>query len=63
MSTKPKLALAKIQNMRVMANDLSIYIHWPFCLSICPYCDFNSHVAGNIDHNQWLKSYETRVSY
>ncbi|QCS23949.1 coproporphyrinogen III oxidase [Rickettsia parkeri] len=63
MSTKPKLALAKIQNMRVMANDLSIYIHWPFCLSKCPYCDFNSHVASTIDHNQWLKSYETEIEY
>ena len=63
MSTKPKLALAKIQNMRVMANDLSIYIHWPFCLSKCPYCDFNSHVASTIDHNQRLKSYETEIEY
>ena len=46
-----------------MANDLSIYIHWPFCLSKCPYCDFNSHVASTIDHNQWLKSYETEIEY
>lgn len=58
-----KIALEKIQNMRVMANDLSIYIHWPFCLSKCPYCDFNSHVANIIDHNQWLKSYETEIEY
>ena len=21
-----------------------VYVHWPFCLSKCPYCDFNSHV-------------------
>lgn len=49
--------------MRVMANDLSIYIHWPFCLSKCQYCDFNSHVASIIDHHQWLKSYETEIEY
>ncbi|MEW5728316.1 MAG: radical SAM family heme chaperone HemW [Pseudomonadota bacterium] len=30
-----------------------IYIHWPFCLSKCPYCDFNSHVAGHIDQSSW----------
>ncbi len=30
-----------------------IYVHWPFCLSKCPYCDFNSHVAGHIDQSSW----------
>ncbi|MBI3443802.1 MAG: coproporphyrinogen III oxidase [Magnetospirillum sp.] len=30
-----------------------IYIHWPFCLSKCPYCDFNSHAGHAIDHRRW----------
>ena len=30
-------------------QDLALYIHWPFCLSKCPYCDFNSHVRDAID--------------
>jgi oxygen-independent coproporphyrinogen-3 oxidase len=30
-----------------------LYIHWPFCLSKCPYCDFNSHVAERIDQAAW----------
>ncbi len=30
-----------------------VYIHWPFCLSKCPYCDFNSHVADTIDQRRW----------
>jgi len=30
-----------------------IYVHWPFCLSKCPYCDFNSHVRATIDAARW----------
>jgi oxygen-independent coproporphyrinogen-3 oxidase len=32
---------------------LALYIHWPFCVSKCPYCDFNSHVRESIDQDQW----------
>jgi putative oxygen-independent coproporphyrinogen III oxidase len=32
---------------------LALYIHWPFCVSKCPYCDFNSHVRENIDQHLW----------
>ncbi|MBU0725579.1 MAG: radical SAM family heme chaperone HemW [Alphaproteobacteria bacterium] len=34
-------------------NGLAVYVHWPFCLSKCPYCDFNSHVSAGIDHARW----------
>ena len=44
-------------------KPISIYIHWPFCLSLCPYCDFNSHIADTVDHDMWLKSYERELSY
>ena len=30
-----------------------IYVHWPFCQSKCPYCDFNSHVVANVDQTRW----------
>jgi putative oxygen-independent coproporphyrinogen III oxidase len=30
-----------------------VYVHWPFCQSKCPYCDFNSHVRTAIDEGRW----------
>src|SRR5690349_8851396 len=34
-------------------DSLSLYVHWPFCVSKCPYCDFNSHVRDAIDQEAW----------
>ena len=36
-----------------MSEALALYVHWPFCVSKCPYCDFNSHVRQSIDQAQW----------
>jgi len=35
---------------------LGVYIHWPFCKSKCPYCDFNSHVREGIDQARWRRA-------
>ena len=35
------------------ASNLALYIHWPFCVSKCPYCDFNSHVRDAVDQDRW----------
>ena len=36
-----------------MAEPLALYVHWPFCVSKCPYCDFNSHVRERVDQAAW----------
>jgi len=38
-------------------GGFGIYVHWPFCASKCPYCDFNSHVAAEIDESRWVSAY------
>ena len=37
-------------------EGFGIYVHWPFCLSKCPYCDFNSHVREGVDHERWRRA-------
>ena len=39
-----------------MSEPLALYVHWPFCVSKCPYCDFNSHVRSGIDAIAWRDS-------
>src|SRR3546814_13840718 len=36
-----------------LTEPLALYIHWPFCVSKCPYCDFNSHVREAVGQQQW----------
>ncbi|MBJ7443303.1 MAG: coproporphyrinogen III oxidase [Sphingobium sp.] len=38
------------------ADVLALYMHWPFCVSKCPYCDFNSHVREGIDIEAWRRA-------
>jgi putative oxygen-independent coproporphyrinogen III oxidase len=38
------------------AEPLAVYIHWPFCRSKCPYCDFNSHVRDRVDAARWTRA-------
>ena len=43
-------------------GGFGLYIHWPFCTSKCPYCDFNSHVAESIDQKRWLSAYLREIA-
>jgi len=44
-------------------KPFGVYIHWPFCLSKCPYCDFNSHVRREpIDEQRFLRAFQTEIA-
>ncbi len=40
-----------------------VYVHWPFCLAKCPYCDFNSHVRERVDHDRWRAALVAEVDH
>ena len=44
-------------------EPLALYVHWPFCVSKCPYCDFNSHVRTEIDQFQWRDALLADLAY
>jgi len=44
-------------------QDLALYIHWPFCLSKCPYCDFNSHVREKIPQARMVAALRRELAF
>ncbi len=46
-----------------MPSPLALYIHWPFCVSKCPYCDFNSHVRDTVDQDAWCAALLADMAY
>ena len=44
-------------------QDLALYIHWPFCLAKCPYCDFNSHVRERIDQTRFAAALRRELAW
>jgi len=46
-----------------LSEPLALYIHWPFCISKCPYCDFNSHVRESVDQDAWRTALLTDMAH
>ncbi len=44
------------------AGGFGVYVHWPFCLAKCPYCDFNSHVRAGVDNARWRRALVAEVA-
>jgi len=44
-------------------EPLALYVHWPFCVSKCPYCDFNSHVRESVDQARWRAALLTDLAH
>ena len=42
---------------------IAVYIHWPFCISKCPYCDFNSRVGDTTDQEIWRRAYRRELEH
>jgi putative oxygen-independent coproporphyrinogen III oxidase len=49
-------AASRGQRAGAAPRALAVYIHWPFCRSKCPYCDFNSHVRRGVDTARWTRA-------
>ena len=47
-----------MQDTGIMQDTGGIYIHWPYCLSKCPYCDFNSYTGQKADDELWIRAYQ-----
>jgi putative oxygen-independent coproporphyrinogen III oxidase len=46
-----------------LTSPFAVYVHWPFCLSKCPYCDFNSHVRhGGVDETRYVRAVEAEIA-
>jgi len=45
-----------------ITGGFGLYLHWPYCQSKCPYCDFNSHVMGVVDQNLWREAYLAEIA-
>ena len=54
---------ASIASSSLDMPPLALYLHWPFCRAKCPYCDFNSHVAAQIDHAGFAAAYRQEMSH
>ena len=56
-------AVFRLMALSDQGPGFGIYVHWPFCLAKCPYCDFNSHVRAGVDHARWREALLAELDY
>ena len=55
---------ARTDSAPAVDPGFGVYVHWPFCLAKCPYCDFNSHVRGAaIDEKRYLAAFRAEIAH
>lgn len=52
----PSASLSMPASKAEASPGFGVYVHWPFCQSKCPYCDFNSHVVASVDQARWARA-------
>lgn len=63
-SSSPPSARTERTRAAPAGAGFAVYVHWPFCLAKCPYCDFNSHVRhGGIDDARFLRAYLAELDH
>lgn len=55
-ATLPVPSEARTDPVNRADTAFALYVHWPFCVSKCPYCDFNSHVRAEVDQAAWRQA-------
>ena len=60
---KPQSPQKKTEACLPFDRPFSLYIHWPFCRTKCPYCDFNSHVNATVDEEIFGNALLTEMVY
>ena len=63
MSAAPAVPSPTLRRAAESQTAFGVYIHWPFCLSKCPYCDFNSHVRhAGIDEARFVRAFTAEIA-
>jgi putative oxygen-independent coproporphyrinogen III oxidase len=52
-----------VQGPKPLDPGFGVYVHWPFCLQKCPYCDFNSHVREAVEQDRWANAFVREIGY